>query len=90
MHRICRTVFWIYLILAVVALALVPAGAFGWFGIERDPLVAIFAVLLAQPWASMATPFTDPDRPVWNMALIALGLAINAALIRGCCHVLRR
>lgn len=39
-----------YAVLGALALFAIPASAFGWLGVEPDPLSGIFALLLALPW----------------------------------------
>ena len=70
----------IYLIAGVIALMLVPASAYGWFGMERDSLSAVFALILAMPWSLLAT-FVDDPAPMTGFLIMALGIAINAVAL---------
>jgi hypothetical protein len=45
-----KIVFWIFVVAYVAALAIWIIGNYGLFGQERDPLSAVFLVILGQPW----------------------------------------
>lgn len=70
--RIAAIVAALYGLLCIAALALIPASAAGWFGLTPEPLVGLFAILLAAP-LSLAL-INVPD----------LGIAANWAMIMGC------
>lgn len=53
MRRALRWILVVYVGLCAVALLLIWASAKGAFGLEPDPVSAVFAVLLAQPWRGM-------------------------------------
>lgn len=70
----------LYILLCAGALLLVPASAYGWLGVEPDPLSGVFAFVLALPWVMLATALTAP--PMWlTLAIMVLGMAINVAII---------
>jgi len=88
MRGVCRAVFWLYCGLSIVALLLIPISRWGLFGVEPDPLSAVFAVLLAQPWPSLADRFISGEAAGW--AVVILGMAVNAAIIALLCRLAGR
>lgn len=70
----------LYLAVGVLALALIPASVFGWFGVEQDPLSAVFALLLSLPW-SLALHLLDRAGPILSWIAAAAGIATNAFLL---------
>jgi hypothetical protein len=81
--RIVRILFWIYVVAAVAALALVPISLFELFGVARDPLSGIPAVLLGLPW-SFALAFVTADFELPRILYALLGvipLVLNAWLL---------
>ena len=81
--RIVRIFFWLYVLAAIVALALIPMSMFELFGVARDPLSAIPAFLLGAPWSFvLAFAFANFELPRTLYALLGvLPLVINAALL---------
>lgn len=78
--KISRVIAAIYGFLCVAALLLIPASLGGWFGLERDPLAGIFAILLGAPWSYLLN--FAPSLGVWfNVAAVALGMAMNFLII---------
>lgn len=74
-----RILIGLYVVACLLALALIPASAAGWFGIERDPLSALFAMVLALPWSALlvALPAMSP----WLSAAVLLAaMAVNVAI----------
>ena len=51
MRRALVILFVLYVLACAAALVLLPASAYGWLRIERDPLSAVFAIMLAAPWS---------------------------------------
>jgi hypothetical protein len=49
--EIARLLIMLYGALCVVALWFIPASAHVWLGVALDPLSAVYAMLLALPWA---------------------------------------
>jgi len=88
MAKFCRSLFWIYCLLAALSLILVPMNVFGWFGEGPNPFSGIFAVLLAQPWASLTIGLASETNTAWNILVIGTCLVINALIIRGLCYLL--
>ena len=70
--RISQVIAAIYGFLCLAALLLIPASLGGWFGMARDPLAGIFAILLGAPWSYLLNFI--PNLGVWfNVAAVALG-----------------
>ena len=79
--RALRILLWLYGIAAVLSLAIIPIGAKGWFGLEPDPLVAVFAIMLALPWGLLLLGMLPENSP-W-LAGIALTGAMAFNLLLG-------
>lgn len=78
--RISRVIAAIYGFLCVAALLLIPASLGEWFGMERDPLAGIFAIVLGAPWSYILN--FAPNLGIWfNVAAVALGMAMNFLII---------
>jgi hypothetical protein len=77
-----RVLAGVYAGLCALALALIPASANGWFGLEPDPLGGVFAILLALPWSIllMALP-GDRIGPWPSMIVLVGGMALNALIL---------
>jgi hypothetical protein len=70
----------LYGVLCLIALWFIPASVYGWLGIERDPLAAVFALLLAMPWSLLLRRIGDHG--VWFSGVwLAIGMAINLWLL---------
>jgi len=80
MSKLCRTVFFIYVGLAAAALLLIPISALRLFGAEPSPLAGIFAVLLAQPWLSLASE-AGGESIIGNLGIVTACLALNAMIL---------
>lgn len=80
---IVRTFFWLYVLAAIAALALVPISFYELFGAAKDPLSGIPAILPGIPWrVVLGFLFADFELPRAIFALIGvLPLAANAALL---------
>jgi len=76
--RIARILAAFYTSGCLFALALMAIGTFGLFNAERDPLSAVYAILLAMPW-SLA--LTHLKAPVVAFAAIICGMALNFIII---------
>ena len=77
--RLLRALLWIYGIAAVLSLLVIPIGAKGWLGMQPDPLVAVFAIVLALPW-SLLLQALPGDSPWLAGACLAGGMAFNVLL----------
>jgi hypothetical protein len=90
MVRICRTVFWLYVIACAASLLLVALSATGALGFEPDPLSGIFAVVLAQPWLGLTSWLSSGAHPVVSLIHVTLCVVLNAAIIHYVCRWIRR
>ena len=81
MKTMCAGFFWLYVAVAALALVVALISTFGLFGVQRTPLGTIFAVMLAQPWLSIA-PKIGADSFAAGLALICVCLVLNAAILR--------
>jgi len=90
MAKICRSLFWTYCLLAAFSLILIPINLFGFFGPGPNAFSSMFAVLLAQPWASLSVGLASETNPSWNVLVIGVCLVVNALIIRSLCHLLHR
>lgn len=71
-----KWVFFVFMGVYAVALALLAIGTFGWFAQERDPLSGIFLLPLGLPWILIG------DRVGLGAAWLAIvAPAINAAIL---------
>jgi hypothetical protein len=84
--RICRFAAVTFLVLYLASLALLAAGTFGLFGIERDPLSGVYLLPLGLPWVMLLDNLPASVAP-W-VAIAAP--AVNLALIAAVCRVLSR
>lgn len=87
---ICRAITLVYILLALISLALIPISAAGLFGVEPDPLAGIFAVVLATPWVQLIDKAVAVQGMAQNMALVGACLAFNAAILMLACRLLGR
>ena len=78
MARFLNKAFWALVALYAAALFIWAVGTFGWFGQERDPLSAVYLVLLGLPWTIFAGGAPDAALP-WIGALAPL---VNIAILR--------
>jgi|MedtruStandDraft_1076414.scaffolds.fasta_scaffold37700_1 hypothetical protein len=69
-----------YVLLSLVALLMIPASAYSWWGFEPDPLSGVFAIILAMPWA-MGLWALDGTPTLLSLALLALCMGANLAII---------
>lgn len=69
----------LYAVACVLALAAIPLSAAGW--ITPDPLSAIPAILLGQPWSHLLLWLGGSQSVSMNMVLVALAMSLNAALL---------
>lgn len=70
----------LYGLLSLVALALIRISANGWFGVEPDPLSAIFALLLSLPW-SLALDHLPLSSESARLLVMFIGISINLLLL---------
>lgn len=80
--RFFRALAALYALLCLVALLFVPASVYGWFGIAKDPLGGVFAILLALPW-SAALGHLPTMGMLATLVLLIFAMAINIAILLG-------
>ena len=90
MRRLCTAIVGAYVIACVLALGWIPATAYGLFGIAPNPFAALAAVILGLPWSPLAALLAGDAGTATSVALIAAGMAINAALLRLLCRLAAR
>ena len=88
--RLCRLVFWFYVTLAVASLMVLTVGVTGLFGVEKGPLAAVYAIVLAQPWLTLTSGLTSGESMILSLAHVMACLGLNAAILRLACRLLRR
>jgi hypothetical protein len=71
-----------YAVAGIAALLVIPASAYGLFGIEEDPLSAVFALLLGLPWSLALNLFSDAQPIALKWTVLVIGIGINFALLR--------
>lgn len=84
MRTLCRVVTGLYVILCILALAIIPLNVAGMAG-EPDPLAGVFAVLLAAPWIWLAGPITSDSGTAWNMIVAGGCMALNTLILWNLC-----
>ena len=90
MRRACFVVVGVYAVLCLLSLVVVPLSAIGALGIERDPLAAAFAILLALPWSMLLDWVPGSDSAAVNLAVLAVGMIVNVALLLAICRFARQ
>lgn len=73
---ICKIVYWVFLVLYVVALVLFIIGEFGLFNSPSGPLAGIFLVPLGLPWTLAANILPDWAKLWFGVAAPLINLAI--------------
>lgn len=69
-----------YTLLCLVALLVIPASAYEWWGFVADPLSGVFAIMLAMPWALGLWALRET--PTWlSVVLLALCMALNLLIL---------
>ena len=63
-------------------LMLLAIGTFGWFGVERDPLAAVYLVPLGLPWTLLVGDAPDSLLPWLAIASPGLNLVLIVAMCR--------
>lgn len=89
MPRLCRVVVTVYAVLCALALVIIPLNAAGMFGMEPDPLSAIYALLLSAPWSFLAGDLVG-DSVVGHLILAVVGMAVNAVIFLFVCRLFGR
>jgi hypothetical protein len=81
-HSPWRVIAAVYAILCLISLALIPISAMGLFGVEEDPVSAVFAVILALPWSHWLGDLGGGS-VMRAFMLLAGGMVLNLAIIAG-------
>jgi hypothetical protein len=77
-----RVIRGVYTVLCVISLFMIPASVYGWFGVEKDPLGAVFAVMLAMLWSMFLGQLGTSSGSIWlNTGLLAGGMLLNGLII---------
>lgn len=69
-----------YALLCLVALLMIPASAYSWWGFKPDPLSGVLAIILAMPWA-MGLWALDGAATWLLIVLLAICMGANLAII---------
>lgn len=78
-----------YVLLSLVALLMIAASAYSWWGFQPDPLSGVFAIILAMPWA--VGLWALDGTPTWlSIVLLAICMGTNLAIIVSLGRWLRR
>jgi len=85
---ICRLIVAVYFLVCIASLALIPLNAIGAFGMEPDPLSAVFATLLSMPWLIPALSFLGGDSLLSNLAITGCCMVTNLAILALACRYL--
>lgn len=72
-----KWLFFLFVTLYALALALLAIGTFGWFGQEQDPLSGVFLLPLGLPWNLLLDRVLGIDGPL----VAILSPAVNAAIL---------
>ena len=86
MRCVCLVVVGVYAVLCVLSLIVVPLSAIGALGIARDPLAAVFAILLALPWSPLLDRIPGETSTAINLAFLAVGMIVNAGVLLAICR----
>lgn len=84
--RVCRWITVAFLALYAAALLLLAFGTFGWLGVERDPLAAVYLIPLGLPW----NRFLDGFPAGWLPWLAAAAPLVNVVLLFAVCRAINR
>jgi hypothetical protein len=78
--RVTRAVCTVYVVVCLGALFLIPAGALGWLGGERDSMAGLFPHLLGMPWSLLVAQVANAG-VFGRVVLVAAAMALNLAII---------
>lgn len=79
-RSVLRGFSYAYLLAGLVAIAVIPASVYGWFGIAPDPLAGVFALLLGLPWTAVLMVLDDAG-PTLATAVCAAAIIVNFILL---------
>ncbi len=84
-----KALWWLYAILGLLSLLVIPASANGWLGIAPDPLAGVYAIALALPWSLLIGRLGTIPVPVALM-LLGAAMVMNLLLLELLMRWLRR
>ncbi|MDM0043843.1 hypothetical protein QTH91_05045 [Variovorax dokdonensis] len=84
-----KALWWLYAVLGVVSLLVIPASAFGWLGLAPDPMASDYAVLMALPWSLLLGGVGTISMEA-AMMLLGAGITMNLLLLDLLMRWLRR
>ncbi|WP_034997199.1 hypothetical protein [Beijerinckia mobilis] len=87
---ICRLIVIVYFLVCIASLALIPLNAVGAFGMDPDPLSALFATLLSMPWSIPALSLLGGDNLLSNLVITGCCMVANLAVLVLACRYLNR
>ncbi len=91
LRRGCQIAVRVYQALCAISLLFIALSTTGALGIESDPLAAVFAVILALPWSLFLDQLGgDGGNVALNLALLAVGMMVNAVLLLALCRLAGR
>ena len=68
--------------LCAFSLCLIPVSIFGWFGAEKDPIGAAYAIIFAMSWSFFLGQLGNESGSVWlTVTMLACGMLLNVAII---------
>ena len=71
----------LYVAACVLSLLVIVASDGRWFGVARDPLSGIYAIVLGLPWSVVSDRVADRFGAFGGMAFVVAGMAANAMLL---------
>lgn len=89
MRRLLFAMTCVYAAICLFAVARVYASAHGLWGMQPDPLSALYAMALALPWG-LALLLFDDYGSIASTVVLALGMAANIGLLAAWLRVMRR
>ena len=78
----CRVIFFGFLLLYAIAMVLWLIGMFGWLGATKDPLSAVFLIILGQPWVRWVDTLPVALWPLGSAATPAINALILYLICR--------
>jgi len=80
MRNVLFAIALLYSVACVLSLAIIVGSQQHWFGMEADPLAAMYALMLGLPWTLLLRLY-DPGSTVVVMLMMAVGMGINTTAI---------
>lgn len=89
LSRLCRTISWLYVCVATLALLLIPMSEFGIIGSEPTVL-RNFRSSSGTALDFIVSSVMVGDSIAWNVIVVGCCLVLNAVLLRLLCYFTRR